>query len=53
MNHLPLKNDLPAISPKVISVPIVGEDRMDEYINLTMKGMVEDMIESELEKKLA
>ena len=53
MNRLSLKDGMPAISPQVISVPIIGEERMDTYITLTMKGTVDDMTESELEKKLA
>ena len=41
MNRLSLKDNLPAISAEVISVRIIGEERMNEYIkNLTMKGVV-------------
>ena len=41
VNRLSLKDNLPAISAEVISVRIIGEERMNEYIkNLTMKGVV-------------
>ena len=44
VNRLSLKDDLPAISAKVISVPVIGEDRMNEYINLIIKGVVEERL---------
>ena len=52
VNQLALKEDFPEISPQVISVPVIGEQRIDGYNNLTMKGSV-DMTVAELEKKLA